>query len=120
MIPALGNSDVHLSSGATVNGRRDGWANWAGGVVILDRYGVQRQGEWCSRVWRRGEDLVDRRRGGGERDRLRDRDRGRFEDRMDRQAEFSERLDDRLERLEERLTRLEERAERLLGDRGRP
>lgn len=77
---------------------------------------------------------MDRRRGGGERDRLdegvdrlRDRDRGRFEDRMDRlverrdkQAEFSDRLDDRLDRLEERLTRLEERAERLLGDRGRP
>jgi archaellum component FlaC len=85
-------------------------------------------------VWRRGEDLVDRRRGGGERDRLdegvdhlKDRDRGRFEDRIDRleerrdrQGEVSDRLDDRLDRLDERLTRLEERAERLLGDRGRP
>ena len=69
---------------------------------------------------------MDRRRGGGERDRLdegvdrlRDRDRGRFEDRIDRQGEVSDRLDDRLDRLDGRLTRLEERAERLFEDKGR-
>jgi hypothetical protein len=53
-------------------------------------------------------------------DRLRDRDRGRFEDRIDRQGEFTERLDDRLDRMEERLERLEDRAQRLPDDRGRP
>ncbi len=46
-------------------------------------------------------------------DRLRDRDRGRFEDRIDRQGEFTDRIDDRLDRMEERLERLEDRAERL-------
>jgi hypothetical protein len=53
-------------------------------------------------------------------DRLRDRDRGRFEHRIDRQGEFTERLDDRLDRIYLRLARLEERAQRLLEDRGRP
>ncbi len=53
-------------------------------------------------------------------DRLRDRDRGRFEHRIDRQGEFTDGLDDRLDRVEERLARLEDRAERLLGDRERP
>ena len=86
-----------------------------------------------------GEDRVDRRRGRGdpegsgrrgpgrewdrlgeEVDRLRDRDRGRFEDRIDRRGEFTDRLDDRLDRMEERLARLEDRAERLLEDRRRP
>jgi hypothetical protein len=53
-------------------------------------------------------------------DRLRDRDRGRFEHRIDRQGEFTDGLDDRLDRVEERLARIEDRAERLLGDRERP
>jgi hypothetical protein len=54
-------------------------------------------------------------------DRLRDRDRGRFEDRIDRQGEITEPgLGDRLDRMEQRLARLEDRAERFLGDRGRP
>ena len=38
-------------------------------------------------------------------DRLRDRDRGRFEDRIDRQGEFTYRLDDHLEPTEEREAR---------------
>ena len=45
-------------------------------------------------------------------DRLRDRDRCRFEDRIDRQGEFRDRLD-------ERLARIEDSAERILGDRGK-
>jgi hypothetical protein len=53
-------------------------------------------------------------------DRLRDRDRGRFEHRIDRQGEFTDRLDDRLDRMDQRLARLEDRAQRLLEERGRP
>jgi len=53
-------------------------------------------------------------------DRLRDRDRGRFEHRIDRQGEVTDRIDDRLDRMERRLARLEDRAERLSGDRERP
>jgi hypothetical protein len=53
-------------------------------------------------------------------DRLWDRDRGRFEHRIDRQGEFTERLDDRLDRIDQRLAGLEERAQRLPEDRGRP
>ena len=53
-------------------------------------------------------------------DRLRDRDRGRFEHRIDRQGEFTERFDDRLDRIDQRLARLEELAQRLPEDRGRP
>ncbi len=52
-------------------------------------------------------------------DRLRDRDRGRFEHRIDRQGEFTERFDDRLDRIDQRLARLEERAQRLLEVGGR-
>ena len=51
------------------------------------------------------------------RDRLRDRDRGRFEHRIDRQGEFTERLDDRLDRIDQRLARLEERTRKLLEER---
>jgi hypothetical protein len=53
-------------------------------------------------------------------DRLRDRDRGRFEHRIDRQGEFTERLDDRLDRIDQRLTRLEGRAQRFLENKGKP
>ena len=52
-------------------------------------------------------------------DRLRDRDRGRFEHRIDRQGEFTDRLDERLDRMDRRLARLEDRAQRLLEERGR-
>jgi hypothetical protein len=53
-------------------------------------------------------------------DRLRDRDRGRFEHRIDRQGEFTERFDDRLDRIDQRLARLEGRAQRFLENKGTP